>query len=214
MSTSVVVVDYGLGNLFSVRKALEHCGAQVNVTDDPEAIARAGRLVLPGVGAFKDGMMGLREKSLIEPVRAVARSGNPLLGVCLGMQMLMTSSEEFGEHAGLDLIPGKVKAIPATTAEGGPHRVPHIGWAPLQVPASNRSWQGTILRETPVGAAVYLVHSFTAWPADDVHRLADCDYDGRLISAAVQSENIYGCQFHPEKSAQTGLTMLKCFLSL
>ena len=128
MSISVTVIDYGVGNLLSVSRALEHCGAQVDLADNPAQIARAHRLVLPGVGAFKDGMDGLRERALVEPIRQYASGGRPLLGICLGMQLLLDVSEEFGAHEGLGLIPGRVAAIPATTADGVPHKIPHIGW--------------------------------------------------------------------------------------
>jgi imidazole glycerol-phosphate synthase subunit HisH len=213
MSKEVVLLDYGLGNLFSVRKALEHCGATVTLSEDPEVVLRAGRLVLPGVGAFRDGMAGLRVRHLIEPVLSVARSGKPVLGICLGMQMLMAYSEEFGRHEGLGVVPGGVLAIAPTAADGTPHRIPHIGWNSLEIPYAGRSWSGTILEDTPIGSAVYLVHSFTAWPEDERFRLADCTYGGRRICAAVQSGNIYGCQFHPEKSAQVGLSILRRFLT-
>jgi len=214
MTRRVVIVDYGLGNIFSVRKALEHCGATVDLSEDPHVIMRAERLVLPGVGAFRDGMSGLRDRNLVEPICRFAQSGRPLLGICLGMQMLMTVSEEFGTHQGLDIIPGRVLAIPKTTAAGKPHRIPHIGWNSLRLPHESRSWSGTILEGTEVNAAVYLVHSFTAWPDNEAHRLADCAYGGRRISAAVQLGNVYGCQFHPEKSAQVGLSILRRFLEV
>jgi len=210
----VVIVDYGLGNLFSVRKAFEHCGASVVVSSNPEVVQRAQRLVLPGVGAFRDGMAGLRERGLIEPVLAVARADRPLLGICLGMQMLMTRSEEFGDHEGLGIVPGSVLAIPRTDVEGSPLRIPHIGWSPLVPPAPAVDWSGSILETTPTGTAVYLVHSFTAWPEHESHRLADCWYGGRRISAAIRLGNVYGCQFHPEKSGAAGLAIIRRFLSL
>jgi glutamine amidotransferase len=212
VNPEVIVVDYGLGNLFSVRKALEHCGADVVLSSDPEVVRRANRLVLPGVGAFKDGMAGLRERHLIEPVVEVARTGRPVLGICLGMQMLMTSSEEFGNHSGLAIVPGRVLAIPRTDAGGAPMRIPHIGWSPLTPPQPDSSWSGSILETTSPGSAIYLVHSFTAWPDQEAHRLADCWYGGRRISAAIRLDNVYGCQFHPEKSAQVGLAILRRFL--
>lgn len=212
MSPEVVVVDYGLGNLFSVCRALEHCGARVVLSSDPEIVLRADRLVLPGVGAFRDGMAGLRERNLIEPVLSVARSGRPILGICLGMQMLMSRSEEFGDHEGLGIVPGSVLAIPSTNVEGLPLRIPHIGWSPITPPRAETNWSGSILETTPQGAAVYLVHSYTAWPDQESHRLADCWYGGRRISAAIRLGNVYGCQFHPEKSARIGLAILQRFL--
>lgn len=211
MSTaSVTIVDYGLGNLFSVERALQSRGADVRISSAPEDIGNATRVVLPGVGAFADGMRGLRERNLIEPLRRYARTGRPLLGICLGMQMLATVSEEFGEHEGLDLIPGRVRAIPATTVEGRPHKIPHIGWNALRPAAA--PLVGSILEDTPPESAVYLAHSFHVIPGSSQHLLATCGYGGHAITAAIRSGGIFGCQFHPEKSGPTGLQMLSAFL--
>jgi glutamine amidotransferase len=213
MNTSVAVVDYGLGNLFSVSRALESIGADVTVTDSPAAVARASRLVLPGVGAFSDGMNGLHERKLLDAVRRYGASGRPLLGICLGMQLLFDASEEFGHHEGLGLIPGRVISIPPTGEDGEPHKIPHIGWNELVMPASLSSWRQTVLADVPPRASVYFVHSFTADPTDTNDRLADCYYDGRLISAAVRRNALSGCQFHPEKSGEVGLRILRAFLA-
>jgi imidazole glycerol-phosphate synthase subunit HisH len=210
----VTVLDYGVGNLFSVRRALEHCGAEVLFATDPGGIAAAERLVLPGVGAFADGMQGLRERGLPDPVREYAASGRPLLGICLGMQLLLSQSEEFGAHEGLGLIPGRVVAIPPAGLDGRAHKIPHIGWSRLLLPQGLRSWEGSILSGIREDEAVYLVHSFTGVPESVSHRLADCLYDGCLIAAAVRSGNVYGCQFHPEKSGPVGLRILAAFLAL
>jgi glutamine amidotransferase len=207
----VTVIDYGIGNLYSVGRALEHCGAEVAFSDDPAAILATERLVLPGVGAFADGMRGLQERGLVEPIRRYAASGRPLLGICLGMQMLASVSEEFGEHAGLGLIPGRVQPVPALSTDGLPHKIPHIGWSALRPPAGT-SWQGSILEETPPGSAVYLVHSYAVVPEDPSHRLADCVYGGHRIAAAIRHGAISGCQFHPEKSGEVGLSILARFL--
>jgi glutamine amidotransferase len=209
--SAVTVVDYGSGNLFSVRRALEACGVEVRFADMPAAVARAERLVLPGVGAFADGMAGLRERGLIDPLRHFAASGRPMLGICLGMQMLLSRSEEFGDHEGLDIIPGSVVPIPKTTMQGQPHKIPFIGWNTLVQPAAT-AWSDSVLRDVQPGECVYLVHSFTAVPSETRHRLADCDYDGRLISASIRSGNVYGCQFHPEKSGAVGLRILSSFV--
>lgn len=213
MSVPVTVIDYGIGNLLSVSRALEQCGAQVLLTDDPAQIAQAERLVLPGVGAFKNGMDGLRTRGLIDVLCQFSATGRPLLGICLGMQMLLDISEEFGNHEGLGLISGRVMAIPATSATGVPHKIPHIGWNELQAPDTSK-WSGTILHDIAPGSPVYFVHSFTAFPDDDACRLADCSYDGRPISAVIRSGNTYGCQFHPEKSGEVGLRILRRFLAL
>jgi glutamine amidotransferase len=205
---NVAIVDYGIGNLFSVRRAFEQCGAEVAVSDDPKVILSAPRLVLPGVGAFADGMRGLAARGLDEVVKEFARSGRPLLGICLGMQMLATMSEEFGEHAGLDLIPGRVACIPRVDSDGKPYKVPHVGWDDLQ---SKQPWTGSILEQLTPGDAVYLVHSYAVRPDDDRHRLAYCVYNGAEISAAIRKDNVYGVQFHPEKSGKVGLKIISSF---
>lgn len=206
----VTVIDYGLGNLYSVQRALESIGTEVRLTSEPAEIENAQLLVLPGVGAFEDGMRGLRERNLIEPLRGYASTGRPLLGICLGMQMLATVSEEFGEHAGLNLIPGRVRAIPATTIAGRPHKIPHIGWNALQPAAA--PWTSSPLEDTPPGSAVYLVHSYHVIPDDSAHLLATCEYGGHRITAAIRKGGIFGCQFHPEKSGPAGLRMLQAFV--
>jgi glutamine amidotransferase len=211
--SDVVVIDYGMGNLLSVRRGFEHCGAIVTVTDDPDAILSASRVVLPGVGAFGDGMAELRRRGLDGVLRDVAARGKPLLGICLGMQMLLDESDEFGKTAGLGLIPGRVIPIPATTVEGSLHKIPHIGWNELVLSPGQSDWKNTPLGDLMVGDAVYFVHSFMADPIDSRHRVADCLYGGIRVSAAIGRENVFGCQFHPEKSGQIGLKVLKRFLA-
>lgn len=201
----VVVVDFGLGNLHSVVKALRHEGAEVTLTEDPDEVRRADRLVLPGVGAFADGMEGLRKRDLIEPLREFIASGRPFLGICVGMQVLLGESEEFGQHAGLGIIEGKVSLIPR--AEG--RKVPHIGWNRV-TPAG--SWADTPLEPLESGTMLYFVHSYTAVPTREEHRLADADYAGHRISAAVRKDNVVGVQFHPEKSGAAGLLVLARYL--
>ncbi len=212
MKPLVTMIDYGIGNLFSVTRALEHVGASVATTDSPHVLDRAERVILPGVGSFANGMSGLRERSLIEPLRRYAASGRPFLGICLGLQLMFDASEEFGRHEGLGLIAGEVKAVPDRRADGQPHKIPHVGWAPLAPPSPGSSWDGTLFGDVAPGESVYFVHSFTAVPADERHRLADTDYDGCRISAAVRRDNLYGCQFHPEKSGPTGLRILARFV--
>lgn len=209
----VTVVDYGAGNLLSVTRALEHVGAEVALAADGASLNGAGHLILPGVGAFAKGMEELRRRRLIEPLRDHAKSGKPFLGICLGMQMMLESSDEFGDHQGLGLIPGRVAAIPKTTAGDAPHKIPHIGWSGLH-PVDGGDWDGTLLSGLPAGADMYFVHSFTAYPADPVHRLADVDYNGRALSAVIHRDNLTGFQGHPEKSGQVGLDILRNFVCL
>lgn len=213
MKHKVTIIDYGVGNIFSVCRAFEHCGAEVLLTDCIKDIQTAERLVLPGVGAFVDGMAGLRSRNLIEPIKQYAATGRPFLGICLGMQMLLDSSEEFGLHEGLGLISGKVKAIPSTGVDGKPHKIPHIGWNELLV-SENARWSSTIFENVSPGSSVYFVHSFEVVPQLQVTRLADSNYNGRVICAAVRSGSVFGCQFHPEKSGVVGLEIINSFLNL
>jgi glutamine amidotransferase len=208
-----IVVDYDRGNLFSVGRALEHCGGEVEITDAPAKIEDAERLVLPGVGAFGDAMDELRRCELFDRIKDFAASGRPFLGICVGMQVMFDSGDEFGEHDGLGLIPGRVRAIPRHGADGRPHKVPHVGWSEI-VPASDSSaWDDTILDGLPAPAYCYFVHSFTAEPLDEAHRLSDCRYDGQRLAATVRRGNLWGCQFHPEKSGEAGLHILRNFLA-
>lgn len=211
---TATLIDYGVGNLFSVQKALELCGAEVIVTSDPNKILQAERLVLPGVGAFSDGMKGLVERGIDSALVTYARNRRPLLGICLGMQLLSTISEEFGHHKGLNIIPGRVLPIPNVSVDGKPHKIPHIGWSELHLPKQLASWENSILSGLGELEEVYLVHSYSVIPDDDVYRLANCDYGGHSICTAVQRENVFGTQFHPEKSGKIGLQILKNFCTL
>ena len=208
----VLVVDYGIGNLYSVRRSLERCGVDVRLSSDPGDFEQASHVVLPGVGAFADGVQGLRQRGLVEPIMRYAASGRPFLGICLGMQMLASVSYEFGEHQGLGLIPGRVVPVPAVATDGRVQKIPHIGWSALVQPAS-ASWGDSILRSTPPGTPVYLVHSYAVEPDYSRHRLANCLYGGHSITAAIRRNRIVGCQFHPEKSGEAGLAILTQFVT-
>jgi len=211
MTRKVTVIDYGSGNLLSISRGLEESGGTVELTGDADRIAEAERLVLPGVGAFGKAMEQLRARGLVQPVLDFIAGGGRFLGICVGMQMLMDYSEEFGRHEGLGVIAGHVAAIPATDAQGAPHPVPHIGWNALK--AAGDGWRDSILGRLEPGAAAYFVHSFQALPksADDV--LAVCDYNGRSVTAAIAKGAVTGVQFHPEKSGRVGLGILESFLA-
>lgn len=211
---TVTVIDYGMGNLFSVSRAFEHCGADVIVADAPERISSADRLVLPGVGAFAEGMAELASRKLVDPILEFCRRERPFLGICLGMQMMMEYSEEFGVHKGLGLIPGGVVPIPTQGAAGRPHKIPHIGWNALLMPRSQSGWDRTPLRNVVPSSSVYFVHSFAADPKDPASLLAECSYDGVPITAAISRGMLFGFQFHPEKSARNGLQVIRDFLAL
>jgi len=208
------LLDYGMCNMLNVARALEYAGADVLVTEDPKEAVAAERLVVPGVGAFSECMRAVNDLGLGEAIRTFVNSERPMLGICVGMQILFDASEEFGETPGLGILPGRVQMVPGTTQEGAPQRVPHIGWNHLIEPKTGRSWKDTLLRSfASRGPAVYFVHSFAARPAQDSDRLADCDYGGHRVSAMVKRDNVTATQFHPERSGTVGLTMLKEFVS-
>jgi glutamine amidotransferase len=214
MATKITLLDYGMCNMLNVARALEHAGADVHVTEDPKDAAAAERLVVPGVGAFSECMRAVNDLGHGDAIREFVKSGRPMLGICVGMQILFDASEEFGETAGLGVLPGRVRIIPNTTTNGTPQRVPHIGWNHLIEPQAGRSWDNTLLQSFgAVGPAVYFVHSFAAQPSHDSDRLADCEYGGHRVSAMVKRDNVTATQFHPERSGTVGLSMLKEFLS-
>ena len=206
---SVTVIDYGAGNLHSVEKALEHLGCSVRVITRGEELAGVDRLVLPGVGAFADGMRELASRGLVDAIHAYAATQRPLLGICLGMQFLLDASEEFGDHAGLGLVPGRVRRLPSEPGL----KVPHVGWNRIHA-LSGRDFGGTVLADVAQGAAMYFVHSYGAVPVDDAHVIAVADYGEAAVTAAIARESVMGCQFHPEKSGPGGLAVLARFLSL
>ncbi len=211
---AVSIIDYGVGNLLSVARAFHYFGAKVNLVNTPDEILKAERIVLPGVGAFQDGMKGLREFNLVDPIKEYAKSGKPFLGICLGMQMMLTESSEFGEHLGLDLIGGEVEPIPSKGINGVPHKIPHIGWNELAPTEHGGLWSESILKNIPQSSSVYFVHSYRVIPSNPKTRLADTYYNGQFISAVIKSDNVYGCQFHPEKSGGIGLKIVEQFLQI
>jgi glutamine amidotransferase len=208
----VTVIDFGVGNLLSVKRALEYCGADVEISSDPVRVRSARMLVLAGVGAFTSSMRTLENLGLTDAIRTSTGNGVPLLGICLGMQLLLSESEEFGPTRGLNLIPGRVVAIPCRTIDLQEQKVPHIGWNAL-VPSSNCDWSDTLLSGIRPGSAVYFVHSFMGSTLCPSHRVADCLYGGHRIAAFFRAENISGCQFHPEKSGEIGLKIIQNFVS-
>jgi glutamine amidotransferase len=211
----ISLLDYGLCNMLNVARALEYAGASVKVIDDPNEVLAAERLVVPGVGAFSQCMRAVTDLGHGEAICEFVKSGRPMLGICVGMQMLFEASDEFGETPGLAILPGRVRVIPGTTTSGISQRVPHIGWNRLIARQAGGTWDKTLLAPF-VGTepAVYFVHSFAAQPANDHDRLADCDYGGHRISAMVKRDNVTATQFHPERSGPIGLRMLEEFLAL
>jgi imidazole glycerol-phosphate synthase subunit HisH len=212
MSRLVTVVDYDCGNLFSVARTIEHFNGRVEMATTPEQVIVADRLILPGVGAFGTVMNALRQYDLVSAVREFAKAGRPFLGICVGMQVMMDYSEEFGSNDGLALIPGAVRAIPKTKSDGTPHPVPHIGWSELQ--EHDAGWEGTLFDGLGSQDAVYFVHSFAAAPDKQENILATCSYNGQPITAAIVRDNMTGCQFHPEKSGPVGLKIIHNFMDM
>lgn len=208
----VSIVDYGVGNILSVLRAFEVIGSKAELTKSEKDIVKADYLVLPGVGAFGDGMLALRESQYMDSIKEYMEKQRPFLGICLGMQMMLDESEEFGEHLGLGMIPGSVEKISDKKADGTLHKVPHIGWNTLKSTEEGLPWKDTIFKKLEKDPSVYFVHSYQAHPSHAEHRLADCFYNGLPISAAIQKDHFVGCQFHPEKSGPTGLKILEAFM--
>ncbi len=204
----IAVIDYGAGNLRNVCKALERVGAKLTLTDHWREVASAEKVVLPGVGAFADCRNGLLVRNLFEPLRALALEGKPLLGICVGMQLLFEVGEEMGEWQGLGLIAGRVVRFHGAAFEGAHGlKVPHIGWNQLHI----RQPQHPLMRDVPDGGYAYFVHSYHAQPADPACVLASTDY-GYHFPAIVARGNVWGLQFHPEKSQDVGLRLLHNFV--
>jgi glutamine amidotransferase len=200
----IVIVDYGMANLRSVQKAFERVGAVAAITSDPGAVATADKVVLPGVGAFRDAIARLRESGLAEPIVSHIDAGRPFLGICLGLQLLFTRSHEDGVHDGLDVLPGEVVRFPKVPGL----KVPHMGWNHLRFRGDCPLFRGL-----PAESAVYFVHSYYAAPVDPGLTSATADYP-EPFAAAVWRDNLFATQFHPEKSQDVGLTMLKNFARL
>ncbi|MDA9897361.1 imidazole glycerol phosphate synthase subunit HisH [Alphaproteobacteria bacterium] len=209
----VVIIDYGASNTLSVNRAFSYLGANVVVSNDAQNIASAERLVLPGVGAFPDSMNRLKADGLAEVVKHMVSSGKPIIGICLGMQMLFTKGLEFEVVEGLGLIDGDVVKISNKTICNKPLRVPNVGWRSLNKPNADIKWEGTPLEMIDEGRHVYFVHSYKVAPSDPSNILAISDYGGQKIPSVIKKDNIFGCQFHPEKSGPVGLSILEQFLS-
>ncbi len=211
----IAIINYGAGNLFSLASSLAHIGAEAEVTDDIGKIRSADRLILPGVGAFGDAALALRERGLDSVIREEALAGKPLMGICLGMQLLFERSLEYGEHEGLGLIQGTVRPLEGYLPAG--YKIPQIGWNSLtfydldQNPVDTAG-RHPIFKDIPDGAFVYFVHSFYG-DADPSELAATCEY-GKTVTAAVARGSVIGCQFHPEKSGDVGMQILRNFCGI
>jgi glutamine amidotransferase len=227
---SITMIDYGASNIRSAQKAFEHIGVDVHLTDDPEVVRRADKLVLPGVGAFGSGMAGLRRHNLPEAIRETVQRGVPFLGICLGMQLMFTEGQEMGVHQGLDLLAGKVVRFPEKwvivngkllmineaeqftihNSQFKVHnlKIPHMGWNQLE-PA----WENPLLDNVKLGDYAYFVHSYYCDPVEATAVLAWADY-GFPFASVVAQDNLYGLQFHPEKSQSVGLSIIRNFVEM
>lgn len=206
----IVIIDYGIGNTHSVVRAFAHWGASVSISDNSDVVRHADAIVMPGVGSFLSGMRGLEERDLIDVVSDFAGQGRPVLGICLGAQILLSKGYEFGEHNGLGIIKGSVSHFPDLENK---EKVPHVGWNALRRPPGV-SWDDTILRSTREGDKLYFVHSYILQPNKQENVLALTTYGGYEFCSAVRGGNVYGVQFHPEKSGEVGLNIIREFINL
>jgi len=201
---NVAIVDFGMGNLFSVKHACEHVGLKATISASSEEILAADAVILPGVGAFGDAMASLRRLGLVEVLRDVAASRTSLVGICLGMQLLMTKSYEFGHHYGLGVIEGEVVRFEARVNGVNKSKVPQVGWNRIYQTA-NGSWNGSFLEGLPDGEFMYFVHSYYTNPVDLNLVVSTTRYAGIEFCSSVRKDNVFACQFHPERSSRGGL---------
>ena len=208
----LAVIDYGVGNLFSLQSSLKAIGEYAKVTSDRDEIRAADRLILPGVGAFEDAARLLRESGMAELVKEEVERGKPLMGICLGMQLLLDVSYEYGQHDGLGLIPGEV--VPIRDVVSDEYKIPHIGWNALEFAGGGEKTgkKNELFKYVDEGDHVYFVHSYYATNCDE-NCIARTEY-GHKLTAAVAKDNVFGCQFHPEKSGEVGLGILKAFCEM
>ena len=211
--SEVVIIDYGINNIKSVQRGIEGIGYKPIISSDPDTIIKSNRLILPGVGAFENGMNELKKsKGLIESIKEFVDSGKPMIAICLGMQMLLDCSYENGEFEGLGLIPGKVKIIPSIENSSLVRKIPHVQWNSLQANGSDNLWNKTYLNNINSSHYFYFVHSYMAVTSEKKHTIAYTEYEGIKLPAVIKKNNIMGFQFHPEKSASSGLKILKNFM--
>lgn len=213
--SEVVVVDYGMGNLFSISRAISYLGGNALISAEPKKIEAAERLILPGVGAFGEGMKELKNRHLIEPILSYVTKERPFLGICLGMQIMLTQSDEFGKHNGLNLFEGNVIRFREPEPDNKFFKIPHFGWNkifPSAEKKTNDFPSDTVLKNIPTDSYFYFVHSYYCQPLEQELILAESEYGLDKFCAVMGKNNIYGCQFHPERSGQKGLALLKTFL--
>lgn len=209
--TDVAIVDYRMGNLYSVLRACEAVGMSARITSERTEILSASLVILPGVGAFGDAMTTLHQLDLVSVIRDVADSGTALVGICLGLQLLMTNSEEFGRHRGLDIISGTVQRLDGLISGTDRLKVPEIGWNSV---APAKTWEGTPLRYVPPQTHMYFVHSYYVVPDAEEVVLSNTTYGATTFCSSINVKNVFACQFHPERSGQMGLNMYEAMREL
>ena len=214
INKKITIIDYGVGNILSVTRALQQFGADVSIASSNSEIRKSPRVVLPGVGAFPKAMSSLAKLNYVETIVEMSRKGTPILGICLGMQLLFEESHEQIPTSGLRLIPGFVERIQREVNLEKVIKVPHIGWNEVTRSPEGREWKNTILQNVEEKSFAYFVHSYGCNPRDREDVLAVTEYCDLEIIAAVQRDNVMGCQFHPEKSGETGLKILESFMSI
>ncbi len=207
MIKKVAIIDYGVGNLFSLKKALDGFGHDIFITEEADKISSADAVILPGVGSFQAGIEGLKIRNLIKTVKNFASTGKPMLGICLGAQLMLSKGHEFGMFDGLDIIPGKVLKFPKLA-----EKIPHIGWNEIYYP--KKIWAKTILDSVKENSDVYFVHSYVLRPDKKNNILSFTKYGDYEFCSAIRRDNIYGCQFHPEKSGNVDLKIIKNFIKI
>ena len=209
LSKKITIIDYGCGNILNLARAIKFIGYEVDITHDKNKIINSSYVILPGVGAFGNAMKQIEKYNLHNAILEYAKSNKPLLGICLGMQILLTVSYEFGVHEGLGLIEGKV--IKISNEKNKEIKIPHMGWNEIYPNNNKKEWKNKILKNSSIGKSFYFVHSFVCITKDYDSTIAVCNYSDISIPAVVVTGNVFGCQFHPEKSADNGLAVLKNF---
>ena len=209
LSKKITIIDYGCGNILNLARAIKFIGYEVDITHDKNKIINSSYVILPGVGAFGNAMKQIEKYNLRNTILEYATSNKPLLGICLGMQILLTVSYEFGAHDGLGLIEGKV--IKISNEKNKEIKIPHMGWNEIYPNNNKKEWKNKILKNPSIGKSFYFVHSFVCITKDYDSTIAVCNYSDISIPAVIATGNVYGCQFHPEKSADNGLAVLKNF---
>ena len=212
LSKKITIIDYGCGNILNLARAIKFIGYEVDITHDKNKIINSSYVILPGVGAFGNAMKQIEKYNLHNTILEYAKSNKPLLGICLGMQILLTVSYEFGVHKGLGLIEGKV--IKISNEKNKEIKIPHMGWNEIYPNNNKKEWKNKILKNSSIGKSFYFVHSFVCITKDYDSTIAVCNYSDISIPAVVVTGNVFGCQFHPEKSADNGLAVLKNFCEI